>query len=512
MTKTTPQPANTEKPQKSSSIHARQSKAKPKKEKRREKGTGSIAKRRKHFYLRMKIGDKEKYEMLRNPDETPCTTKEDAKKAADSFQKIMLADSKQDVANFIAEAKQLKRQSGLLLSRAWDTFLKQPTRPDCSAKTLTKYEMFFRFFIDWCVREHPEIELVSAVDREIASEFMRDYWNTGIAATTFNMCKQSLRLVFKNLMDVAALEENPFDGIQHKPNEVVSRNEFSAEQVKAIFDGFQTGFFYETEIERLTTGRARERVSVRKEYVPMYKDEMRVLLCLCCYTGCRGQDGALMTWRNIDLQKKIISFIPRKTARKTGGRAVTLPVAPDLLDALHGALAWRENNKPKEDYILPQIADCYKPLEDGSANPRANGIQKSVMKIIRCATGLETKADKAATYGRRKIAANAYGLHSFRHTFVSFCANAGVPYSVVASIVGHGNPAMTEHYSHITTESKRSAIQSLPSLAASVPQDDIVIDEPLSIQRKAIVDALEKADSKVLDEVGRLLKKRGLIN
>ena len=43
-------------------------------------------------------------------------------------------------------------------------------------------------------------------------------------------------------------------------------------------------------------------------------------------------------------------------------------------------------------------------------------------------------------------------------------------------------------------------------------QDDVVIDEPLSIQRTAIVDALEKADSKVLDEVERLLKRRGLIN
>ena len=134
------------------------------------------------------------------------------------------------------------------------------------------------------------------------------------------------------------------------------------------------------------------------------------------------------------------------------------------------------------------------------------------MKIIHCATGEETTADKAHLPGQRKLSANIYSLHSFRHTFVSFCANAGVPYSVVASIVGHGNPAMTEHYSHISTESKRIAIKSLPSLAASVPDDNAVIDEPLSIQRKTIADALEKADSKVLDEVERLLKKRGLMN
>ena len=71
---------------------------------------------------------------------------------------------------------------------------------------------------------------------------------------------------------------------------------------------------------------------------------------------------------------------------------------------------------------------------------------------------------------------------------------------------------MTEHYSHISTESKKSAINALPSLAVTAPQDDVVIDEPLSLQRKTIADALEKADSKVLDEMEQLLKDRGLLN
>ena len=135
------------------------------------------------------------------------------------------------------------------------------------------------------------------------------------------------------------------------------------------------------------------------------------------------------------------------------------------------------------------------------------------MKIIHCATGEETTASKDRLQGQRKLAANVYSLHSFRHTFVSFCANAGVPLAVVAEIVGHGNPAMTEHYSHISTESKRSAIMALPSFSTPAPQrqDDVVIDEPLSLQRKAIADALEKADSKVLDEVEQLLQSRGLM-
>ena len=132
------------------------------------------------------------------------------------------------------------------------------------------------------------------------------------------------------------------------------------------------------------------------------------------------------------------------------------------------------------------------------------------MKIIRCATGLATTAGRDRLHGQRKLAANIYSLHSFRHTFVSFCANSGVPLAVVAEIVGHGNPAMTEHYSHISTESKREAIKALPSICITTSQDDDVIDEPLSLRRKAIAEALETVGSDVLDEVEQLLKAREL--
>ena len=51
--------------------------------------------------------------------------------------------------------------------------------------------------------------------------------------------------------------------------------------------------------------------------------------------------------------------------------------------------------------------------------------------------------------------------------FVSFCANAGVPLDVVASIVGHGSTAMTRHYAHISDEAKGKAIEALPVLESA---------------------------------------------
>lgn len=480
--------------------------ANEKKKTRRTRGTGQIIKppRCKRYYLRLQVDGLQRMFPLLNPDGTPCTTKGEAEKASKNQQKLLQADTLEETALYVQNAKHLKRQSGLLLSKGWGTYLKQTTRPDSGDSTLKKYKGMYDALLRWLSREYPKKQLVADIDHDTALEFMQSISESGDSNITFNKYLLALRLVFKHLKSPAALDVNPFDDIAKKPVAVVSRKPFTEEQVKAIFDGFENGFFYDTEFEVLTKGGKRRRITKRLEFKPMFKEEMRVLLLLCCWTGCRGQDGCLMTWDCIDLNRHLITYTPQKTARKTGYRKVTLPIKEELYDALLDAVKWKGDNKPRENYILPHVAERYA--------RNHTGIQKDVMKIIHCATGEETTADKECLPGQRKLAANIYSLHSFRHTFVSFCANAGVPLAVVAEIVGHGNPAMTEHYSHISTESKKSAIEALPSLAVTASQDDVVIDEPLSLQRKTIADALEKADSTVLDEVEQLLKDRGLLN
>ncbi len=459
----------------------------------REKGAGSIYKRGKRFYLRSMINGKIITKALLNQDGEPCTSEKEAEKAAEAFRKYNLVVTKQDYINQVAEVKSLKRQYSLTIRSAWRTYCQQPTRPDSGEKTLSKYESMFRCFTDWLAIEHPEIEHISAIDYEIASAFMDSLWNDGLSAVTYNAYLQALRMIFKHLRGVAELEKNPFEEIPKKPNAAVSRKEFTEEQVKAIFRGFKDGFKYQ-----LKTGK-------EKYYTPLYKDEMRVLFLLCCYTGCRGQDGCLMQWRDIDLENGLISFVPRKTAKKSGYRHVELRIFPVLLDALKDAARWRDDNKHGEDFILPHIADRYR------KNP--SGIQKDTMKIIRLATGLETTLQKDDLNGRqRKIGANAYGLHSFRHTFVSLCANAGVPLSVVAEIVGHGNPAMTAHYSHASQKAKGEAIKTLPMFCEpTAEQEDEVIEEEFSQRRKLICDALPRATAEALSAIETALKEYNLL-
>lgn len=476
----------------------------------REKGAGSIVKVKKWFYLRFMRNGKTASIPLVNPDGSHCKTRIEAEKAAETHQRTLHAETKKELASIIAEQERSIRQSSISIHSAWETYLEQPDKPDSGKKTESKYRGTFDKLINWIIEYHPEITGIAEIDGKTAKEFMKWVWDSGVAAITYNEHARNLRMIFKYLKEPAGLEINPFEDIPHKKNQVVPRKDFTEEQVKQIFDGFKTGFIYETEVERISKGRTRERVKVKHEYVPIFKDEMEVLFYLCCYSGCRGQDGALMKWNNIDLDNGIIAYTPRKT-RHTSGNKVVLPIQEDLLDALYKAESWRDNNKSGEDYILPNIASYYKPKQDGTHNPKETTIQKIAQKIIRYATGLKTTTDKEETTGQRKLSANAYGLHSFRHTFVSFCIRRGVPDIVIASIVGHGNPIMTEHYAHIALETKRNAINALPSPNAPPSTEDDYIEEPLSRRRTAIIDVLPMADAKTLSKIENVLKKAKLL-
>ena len=75
----------------------------------REKGTGTVYKEKNRFYLKIIINGKTKTTMLRNEDGSPCTTRKEADRAADGMRKILFADTLEETAHFVQEAKRLKR-------------------------------------------------------------------------------------------------------------------------------------------------------------------------------------------------------------------------------------------------------------------------------------------------------------------------------------------------------------------------------------------------------------------
>ena len=105
------------------------------------------------------------------------------------------------------------------------------------------------------------------------------------------------------------------------------------------------------------------------------------------------------------------------------------------------------------------------------------------------------------------------GFHSLRHTYVSLCANAGVPLAIVQAIVGHTNPAMTAHYFHESDAALQGVLPALPDVtrpAADLPAPDAPAALPAPVSApafdaerfKAELEALTPAQ---LDEAARIV-------
>jgi len=149
-----------------------------------------------------------------------------------------------------------------------------------------------------------------------------------------------------------------------------------------------------------------------------------------------------------------------KTSRKL--KRINLPIHPALKEKLLVALEGRQEDN---DYICPNLANRY--------GYNASGVKKDAIKVFReCGFGTSERR------GGRWRSSSIIGFHSLRHSFVSFCANAGISLAVVQSLVGHGSPAMTRHYTHISKESAEKAINALPmsnSDDGKAPSDSEII-------------------------------------
>ncbi len=429
----------------------------------RAKGEGAVIKINNRFYLRRTENGKRTSELLRNKDGEAITERTQAEEAArkinDARRKL---DEIQDHETAVLEiSKTRKLIAGLTTTPKdiWTRFVDSPTRPQDSSEARQRdQKRVIDRLAEWCGKQEPPIKTMDGVTAEALSKFLNDVYGD-LSGRSYCEAITIMRHVFKHTYKALGLDSNPADELEGKALKTKSRKEFTAQEVQKIFDGFQTGFFYETEVVRMTTGRKHERVVKRLEYRPDFPEQFRLLILLMTFTGCRCGDACGMTWEAVNLATNTITFTPHKTA-ESSGVVVSLPLHPMLRAGLLEAREWK-----RDGHILPDVAARYE------NNP--TGIYGTIKKIVKCATGLEVTARDGDGRG-----AAQYGAHSFRHSFVSFCASAGVPLAVVQQIVGHGSPAMTEHYFNASRDAKQAAIEALPDMGADVSQQprDITAD------------------------------------
>ena len=119
-----------------------------------------------------------------------------------------------------------------------------------------------------------------------------------------------------------------------------------------------------------------------------------------------------------------------------------------------------------------------------------------VLRVIRW-IGLEPSV---AVPGRDKKV-TVYGFHSLRHSFASFCAEAGVPQATVTSILGADSKIVAKYYTHVGDEAQQQAIA---AVTGSNLRDEAQkkIDEALNL-----INTSTASSDEILAQVKAILEK-----
>lgn len=154
------------------------------------------------------------------------------------------------------------------------------------------------------------------------------------------------------------------------------------------------------------------------------------------WTGLRKVDVSKLEWKDIDLERGIIHTRPSKTSAYNID--VQIPMVPVLWDAL------RRLYRPKKRYVLPTFAAAY------PAPP-----EKYPYKKVLDAAGI---TDPSITF------------HSWRHTFRTRLAEAGVSDDLAKRLGGWTNDKIIERYDHADkTDEIRRAIESTVTTVSPAP-------------------------------------------
>jgi integrase len=176
--------------------------------------------------------------------------------------------------------------------------------------------------------------------------------------------------------------------------------------------------------------------------------EWRGLVLFGLYLGQRLGDLARLTWRAANLDTGEIAF----TAKKTG-RRIVLPLVQPLSDYLASLPA---SDNP-DAFIFPR-----------SANARRTSDLSHQFRRILVEAGLIPPRTYETT-GKGHSGArepSEISFHSLRHSAVTMLKASGLSDFVAREIVGHETTAVSRHYTHLSTDDLRTAMQRLPDVTS----------------------------------------------
>ncbi len=395
---------------------------------------GTLRQKRKdgNYYYRLTVSNG-----LRKEFTLHTLNYDEAVRMASELDSIWLAPTKEvALAQMNALRGFSKPELDASFDEAWEIYRTHPDRAvPTTAEEQIGYQRTFQDFAEFATGitkkdvKHPATS-IRAVKPELCEEYADDLRSRSISVDTHNRMLRRLRKVFSCLKEYYE-GENPFRSKtlwrreREEQGKVVHRQAFTKEQEDRI-------------------------LAVLSDHDPKHKvrnkDEIRVIYTIGIYTGQRLKDCVLLQWQNIDMRHRRIWVTQFKTCKK-----VTIPIADKLYDALLEAEHWRRNQ-----YVTPHCAERYNRTDAQGVNVGNNLINLDVLRPIRW-IGLEPSIKVPG----RKRKMTIYGFHSLRHSFASFCAEAGISKAVLLSILGTESDIADKYYTHVSEESQRKAIEAI---------------------------------------------------
>lgn len=375
------------------------------KKRRNPKGAGSTVKDNKsgiyYYYWHDAYGKQHKRSLR-------TRNKEEAEKLAQEYIKIINAESKKEVLLYAAELNGHINRKKLPFHNVWDEF--KQNKPTAGESTQKGYKRVFDLFVTWLKDYRPSIKDFGELDADTCEEYFSELWRGGISASSYNRYKSALTTITSTLAQKYGLE-NHWKKIKRRKSPPQERKPLNRQQVNKLFE------------------------IIEQDNCLPYPHEMRILIHLAIFSGCRLYDVVCMQWDNIDFNNGLIIYRPQKT-RRTSNAEACLPLFPNVRQML------LELDTTSE-YLFPQTRAHY--LRNNYY------IVKKLGEVIIQATGdIRNNPKTQHKHNRRQ-----YSFHSLRATFATECVKTKKVSSIeLAKMMGDAIETVSKYYvpSNLQTE------------------------------------------------------------
>jgi integrase len=185
----------------------------------------------------------------------------------------------------------------------------------------------------------------------------------------------------------------------------------------------------------------------------------------------------------VDLQTARIYIRRKATKTNKGARVIELnPQAQAAVARLYQR-AERLGATAPDHFLLP--ADLSRHVKDGDPLKGGKGFDPTRHQQTWRTAWLNLREEAGLANVR---------FHDLRHTFITRLAENNVPLPVVRSMVGHMSQAVTERYTHISTNAARSAVELLGKIHPQANFVDVFVDGRKS-QNGKLLEMKERAVS-----------------